>query len=356
MTKSNVDHIIVGLGLSGAALSWQLISRGHKVVVFDVAADNRSSAEAAGLFNPVTGKLLNKTWIADTLFPYLHDFYSRVERLAFEKFFHPGPVYIPFRSVEEQNDWANLESDPSMASHISGVFSRPAFAAVARDELGGVLLKSGGFLHVSRYIATIREKIREKNTLRGQFQWEKLRLSGNGVEYEDLRARSVIFCDGLHAKKNDLTSWLPLHPLKGQTIDISLDRELQVLFNRGIYIVPAGNNRYKVGATYERTDVQGITAAGRVELEERLRSLLRIPFEVTGQHWGFRPTTPDRRPLLGPLPRHRAALVFNGMGTKGVSLTPYFSGVLADYLEGVVQIPPEVNIDRFYALSSKSRD
>jgi glycine oxidase len=356
MALTKVDYIIVGLGLSGAAIAWQLMSRGRSVAVFDVAADNQASSQAAGLFNPVTGKLMSKTWMADQLFPSLHAFYSGVEKTCDAKFYHPVPIYIPFRTVEEQNDWVGSDKDPFMNQHVSEVRDRATFADIISDDLGGVLLKTGGYLHVSTYLDCIRRKLEGLNRLRGRFDPLKLRVTTDFAEYEDLRAGHVVLCEGLHSKKNPLTGWLPLHSLKGETLNISLDRELQVVFNRGIYVVPAGSNRYKVGATYERTDISGVTARGRKDLEERLCSLLRIPFTVTGQNWGLRPTTPDRRPILGALPGHQNVSVFNGLGTKGVSLAPYFSNVLADNLEHGAQIAPEVNISRFYALSSKSRD
>jgi glycine oxidase len=356
MAATKVDYIIVGLGLAGASVAWQLMQRGRSVAVFDIAADNRSSSQAAGLFNPVTGKLMSKTWLADEIFPALHNFYPEVEQVCRARFFYPTSIYIPFRSIEEQNDWMSLDKDSLLIQHIAEVRDRATFSDVAFDDLGGVLLKTGGYLHVPTYLQCVRNKLDKPGCLHGHFDPAKVLLTPDFVEYEDLRAGHLILCEGLHAKANPLTAWLPLHSLKGETLDIALDRELQVVLNRGIYIVPAGSNRYKVGATYERTNISGVTAAGRKDLEGRLRSLLRVPFTVTGQNWGLRPTTPDRRPILGALPGHQNVTVFNGLGTKGVSLAPYFSKVLADYLEGGVQIAAEVNISRFYALSSKSRD
>jgi len=61
----------------------------------------------------------------------------------------------------------------------------------------------------------------------------------------------------------------------------------------------------------------------------------------------MRPTTPDRKPILGVHPQHAQAVVFNGLGTKGVSLAPYFSGVLAEALENDAPINKEVDIDRY---------
>jgi glycine oxidase len=112
-----------------------------------------------------------------------------------------------------------------------------------------------------------------------------------------------------------------------------------------------------VGATYETKNLsEEITNAGKIELEEKLKDILKLPFRVTSQDWGFRPTTPDRRPILGHLPDSKNVIIFNGLGTKGVSLAPYFSVQLCDWLLGFGEIQPEVNIRRFKSLSSKSSE
>ncbi len=100
-----------------------------------------------------------------------------------------------------------------------------------------------------------------------------------------------------------------------------------MIINRGVYVLPPDSNgRQRVGATYNFQDkLEEITAPARAELLERLDALIAYPFEVTDQQWGWRPTTPDRRPMLGRHPEHQALIVFNGLGTKGVSLAPHFS-------------------------------
>ena len=114
-------------------------------------------------------------------------------------------------------------------------------------------------------------------------------------------------------------------------------------------------NSYRVGATYEAKNLsEEVTNAGMMELEQKLTDLLKLPYRVISQDWGFRPTTPDRRPILGPLPDSKNVIIFNGLGTKGVSLAPYFSAQLCNWLLGFGEIQPEVNIARFKSLSSKS--
>jgi glycine oxidase len=61
----------------------------------------------------------------------------------------------------------------------------------------------------------------------------------------------------------------------------------------------------------------------------------------------MRPTTHDRRPILGAHPKHPSVIIFNGLGTKGVSLAPHFSKVLAEWLENSQPINKEVDIHRY---------
>ena len=354
--QNRVDHIIVGLGLSGAALALQLIARGKTIAVFDEPANNRASSVAAGLFNPISGKLMVKTWRADDLFPYLIDFYSKAEQITSQKFFHPRHIYIPFRSIEEQNTWAGQSDDPAIKSYVNRVFTSGAFHNQVKDELGGVLLDKCGHLEVGTYLEAVRSLLRSKGCLFGKMKYETLLIDSDSVTYEDMEADSIVFCEGLHARNNPITSWVPVSPLKGETLDVNFSQELDAIYNRGIYAVPLGDLRYRIGATFDRSIEPGNTAGGRRDLELKLKTLISLPYEVVGQNWGFRPTTRDRKPMLGAHPEFRNVFILNGMGTKGVSQAPYFSMVLADYLQDKVQIGPEVNISRFYALSSKSRD
>jgi glycine oxidase len=68
-------------------LALRLLEEGKKIVVYDEPDQNRSSAIAAGLFNPITGKLLTRTWMADQIFPELFRFYQSAERTLSRKFF-----------------------------------------------------------------------------------------------------------------------------------------------------------------------------------------------------------------------------------------------------------------------------
>ncbi|HET6225572.1 MAG TPA: hypothetical protein VFF27_04780, partial [Bacteroidia bacterium] len=44
---------------------------------------------------------------------------------------------------------------------------------------------------------------------------------------------------------------------------------------------------------------------------------------------------------------HDAIAIFNGMGTKGVMLAPYFANLFCLYLKGRADLPDEINCQRF---------
>jgi glycine/D-amino acid oxidase-like deaminating enzyme len=142
---------------------------------------------------------------------------------------------------------------------------------------------------------------------------------------------------------------VPIRPLKGETLLIKTDWEKQVILNRGVYMVRGSSpGQFKVGATYNFNDNSpGTTDQGRVELEEKLKELILFPYEVISQDWGVRPTTPDRRPILGTHPESDRLVIFNGLGTKGVSLAPYFSEVLICWLENKGTLNEEVSVTRY---------
>ncbi|MEZ4908810.1 MAG: FAD-dependent oxidoreductase [Saprospiraceae bacterium] len=75
--------------------------------------------------------------------------------------------------------------------------------------------------------------------------------------------------------------------------------------------------------------------------------MVKLDFEVVEHIAGIRPTVKDRRPVIGSNTQHPHVKVFNGMGTKGISLAPYFADIFVDHLLLGKEIPLNVSIDRF---------
>ena len=340
------DYIIVGQGLAGSCLALQLLKQGKQMLIIDRYDEHAATQVAAGLFNPITGRLMTKTWKADLLFPYLHEFYRDAERSTGQQFFYPMPLYRPFISVEEQNEWMGKSASAELYEYIDTVHIAPTDQSLVKNKYGGLNLKQCGYLDTVKFTRAIRNVIAQHATLVEEFFDESaLVFTSLGVEYAGFRATKIIFCQGVQSLSGKLFSWLPIRPLKGETLSIQTEHIISSIYNRGVYVVPG---IWKVGATYHSNDLTpSITDRARLELTEKLDELISWPYKIVTQAWGMRPTTPDRKPILGPHPNHPQAVIFNGLGTKGVSLAPYFSRVLAGWLENNASINKEVDIERY---------
>ncbi len=138
-TSKQIDFIIVGQGLAGSALALQLLKRNKKILVIDRIVANSPSRIAVGLFNPITGRHMIKTWMADQLFPYLHQFYQEAEKLTQSRFFYPLSLYRPFATIEEQNEWMAKSADPLYHDYIENIFAKPARVLHQRSFWGTII-------------------------------------------------------------------------------------------------------------------------------------------------------------------------------------------------------------------------
>jgi glycine/D-amino acid oxidase-like deaminating enzyme len=348
----HVDYIIVGRGIAGTVLAYTLLGRGCTVALPEGVPSPSASEVAAGIVNPVTGKRLSKTWRAEDLFGFLAPFYRQLEAALGEHFFHEVPVYRLFGSNEEQNTWMGR-----MASPEYGRFIRSAgrlYPDQLQQPFGGMEITEAGYVDIPRLLASFGRWFREKGIYRpGRLQAEELTFRAGQVTWRDLTARKIIFCEGAFGRENPYFNWLPFRPVKGELLTVQIPgAAFRHIINQHLFIMPTGEeDTYRVGATYEWKDLSWEpTGAAAGEIAERLQKLLKVPFRVTGQQAGIRPATADRRPFLGLHPERPEAAVFNGLGTKGVSLAPYFAEQFAEHLLNDKELDSQVHISRYNSL------
>lgn len=350
--NKNVDYIIVGQGLAGSAIAWVLMQRGKSVMVFDTPSANQSSTIAAGIYNPITGRVLTQTWMASTLFPFLDHFYSNAEKETNKRFLHKLPVYRPFLSDEERKTWQIKAESQDFEKIRLNILPPNSFSIP--NPFGGIEIIDSGYLNVAGWLNVVRQKLVEKESYASEGFDDAELVVGEKIEYKNIVAERIIFCNGIEILNSRHFGWLPVKPLKGETLSVELSFIPERIFNRGVYVVPTETkNVYRVGATYEHQPFSAApTEKGKKFLANGLAELIDKPFRIIHQEWGIRPTSPDRRPMLGAHPANKNVFVFNGLGTKGVSLSPYFAHHLALWLEGTGDLSTEVNIYRFKALYS----
>ncbi len=353
--STTVDYIIVGQGLAGSALAWELLRRGKRLIVFDEPAKNRASKISAGICNPVTGRVMTKTYLAEDLFPYLNRFYPEAEKDLKRKFFYPLPIYRPFLSTDEMIQWkAKVESD-AVRQFVTHVQENPLDPDSLNNPFGGLVVGQSGYLDVAGWTSAVRDALKESQAYRDEQFVESELETGDVIRYREFTASKIIFCNGLAATQSSLFSWLPIRPLKGETLTVHMEFDTSRIISRGVYLVPGQErNVFVAGSTYKHAPFEEAPSGEALaQITSRLQALVRVPFQIVHQDWGIRPTVSDRRPLLGHHPENRNVVIFNGLGTKGVSLAPYFAKCLTDWMEERAVLPEEVNIYRFKPLYSK---
>ena len=163
---------------------------------------------------------------------------------------------------------------------------------------------------------------------------------------------AVIFCEGYNGKFNPHFSYLPFNPVKGEIVDIEIQNlDLQEIINQGVFVIPLGENKFRLGATYKWDILDDVsTEEGKTILIEKYQKLMKSQMRILSQKAGVRPATKDRRPFLGMHPEIENIGIFNGFGSKGVSLVPFFGKQFVDFLVYQKELSTEVNINRFASL------
>jgi len=120
------------------------------------------------------------------------------------------------------------------------------------------------------------------------------------------------------------------------------------IIKKGIYLVNLYDDFYKVGATYEWNDLtENTSKEGKSFLEEKLNDLLKTPYQIISHEANIRPTTKDRKAIVGEHPKHKNLFILNGLGTKGVMHAPYLAKQLLNLIINKTEIEKEININRF---------
>ncbi|MCU0391468.1 MAG: FAD-binding oxidoreductase [Thermoflexibacter sp.] len=352
-------YLIIGQGIAGTCLSYALLRRSQRVFVIDDAYQHSASMVAVGMFNPVTGKRVVKTWKAETLFPYLHEFYSDLGRFLKERILFPKIIYRPFESIEQQNSVLGQAAESAFQEFVHLDNRDAHYQSFVHNEFGGIELKQGGYIHVSKMLLSFRDFLQSTgNYLEAHFDENRLSFDAdNRVHYHDeatgqtLVAERLIFCRGIRDRESKYWAGLPFRTVKGEVLTGNFKEQgvhFEEIINRSGWVLPYEDGTYKAGSTYDWSDTSmETTEKGKNEILEKVSNLLKFSFEVSKHEVGIRPATIDRRPLIGMHSIFPQIGIFNGLGTKGVMLAPYFAEAFCDYLLAGKELDKEVNINRF---------
>jgi glycine oxidase len=340
------QHLIVGQGLAGTLLAIELMKHGRSVLVIDEGAPYTSSRVAAGMFTPVSGKRMAKSWMIDELYPVMRDTYKALEQQLGQSFFYEKNIQLSFSSIKEQNDFFSALDDKIGEYVITDV--PPAEGLKA--PFGCVEITHSGWVNTIVFLDAARQFLANNNAfIKATFEHDKLQYVNGTWTYDDVTAGQVIFCEGYKNKFNPFFRHVPIIDNKGDVFIFSTKvLSNEKMYKRGPYAVPLDNELFKAGSTYKwDTDDATPTPEGYTELKSRLDELVNGEYRITQHLAGIRPTSRDRRPVLGRHPEYEGLYIFSGLGTKGVLLAPYFSKTMARFVLDGTALNREIDASRF---------
>lgn len=343
-----VDYLIVGFGIGGACIAQQALLREKSFLV--VNGDKPSATRAAGgTLNPVALRRINAVWKVDSFFGYARDFYATLEKHLSTNFIQELPIFRYFHDVEEQNNWM-VASDRSDLSDFLDPTIHHFTESPWDSPMGFGKVKQSMRLNTNELLDSFIEYLKqEDNYLETDFRHEDIEQGDNYIHYKGYKAKRVIFSEGVHAKNNPFFPSHLLIPKKGEYIIVKAPNlNLEAALKGRFFIIPLGNDLYKIGATFVHGDeTYQPTEGSKEQLMDAFKERISAPFELVEQIVGHRPTVKDRRPLMGSISDGSPFYFFNGLGTRGLLLAPYLSKCLIESIEDGIPLDKEMDIRRF---------
>lgn len=350
-----LDYLIVGSGLAGISFAEIALKNNKSILVIDDKSQN-SSQIAGGLYNPVILKRFSEVWKAQEQLVLMDQFYNQIEAKLDRKFNFKLPILRKFFSIEEQNNWFSASDKINLAPFLSTKLITTKYNSIDSPFDYGEVLHTG-YVDTAGLLDSYKNYLRDKDLLiEKSFDYALIEFFDFGIQYQNIQARHIIFAEGFGLHKNPYFNYLPLDGTKGELFIIKAPNlDLDVIVNTSVFILPIGNDFYKVGATYnweDKTDLP--TEEGKQELLARIKEIITCDFEIAEHFAGVRPTVKDRRPLVGTHHERKSVHILNGLGTRGVMLGPAMAKVLYENIENEIPLDTEVNIQRFHKKYLKS--
>lgn len=349
--EQNVDYLIVGQGLAGTLLGHFLEQANQHVAIVDNQHEGAASKVAAGIINPITGRRYVKSWLIEELFPFADQTYRSLEQQLDIQFYHAVAVLRALMNHQEQDDWEERRLLTSYQKYMIETSALENYKKHINLAYAYGEVRPAAQVEIHKLIEAYREKwCMEAKLLSEVFDFPLLISEKSLFQYKEIRAKRIIFCEGASAKANPFFNYLPFGKNKGEALIVRIpDVRFNKLLKQGIFIVPLSeSDTYWIGAANEwNYQNDQVSEKGRQYLVERLKNILTVPFEIMAHKAALRPVMKDRRPILGEHTEHSGMYIFNGLGTKGASLAPYFANHFTEHLTKEMPLMSEVDIQRF---------
>lgn len=353
--------IIVGAGLAGTLMAWELEKRGVNYEVWDAPKNslkssrtqthmsplntsNQASRVAAGMFNPVSFKRIVEVWNAREHMDVMRETYLKIESFLKipDKILYKSPIMRVFPNSQYRMLWEKRLKD----EHTVSQFIRPVSDEVPDDIVaphGFGVVPEAGWVDLPLLLDSFRSFLESKGKYR-----EK---TYNSKFDDEFQTSNFIDCRGVGAIEDLVKHNLKIQSDHGEVLTLKSNiKTKNMCVNRVKWLLPRGNHTYKLGATYKWDVVKSQpTEEGRDELLTGIKPIISSEvfdhFEITNQETGLRPASKDRRPYAGKM--NENTYILNGFGTRGVLIGPATAAHLVRFIFEDKELPKEINIARY---------
>ena len=344
-----VDFLIIGQGISGTFLSWYLQKENKTFLVIDNNDKNSSSRIAAGIINPVTGRRMVKVWMGEEILPFVREAYTEIghalnievisQKSLIDFFPNPHQQQVFTERVDENDEYLHTYPEQNQ------------FNPFFNYELGCGEIRHCYTAHLEILLPAWQQHLKtNRQLLEEDFEIEKLHISDTKVQYKDISAEKIIFCDGLKSFQNPYFSKLPFAPNKGEALSIEIPGlPGKHIYKKGFVLSPLSTDSlFWFGSNYQwKFDNTEPSKKFYEQAIRHLQAWLKLSYTIHEHKAGLRPATLERRPFVGFHPHQKNIAILNGMGSKGCSLAPFFAKQLTDHILYSNAISPEADIKRF---------
>ncbi|AJD92952.1 hypothetical protein JMA_36350 [Jeotgalibacillus malaysiensis] len=359
------DAIVVGGGVIGGAIAFNLSKRGMKVLLLEKdRLAGKASGAAAGMLGAQAeldgeSPLFQLARTSRALFGDLADelmVASGVDIELVEK----GMLRVALTERDQQEHQTIIEAhtqNGETAELLTGEEARKREPTLSDEVTGAMYLEKDGqvsapqlalgFLKSASALGCVIKEDLEVHSLR----FSNGKVTGVTTNEGDFMSSHVVVTGGVWSEKliSETGLQLNMYPVKGECFSVRTEAPLltSTIFTPGCYLVPKKDGRIIVGATVvPNTFNQQVTLEGIFSLMAHAQKL--VPSILQGEWekaWtGIRPQTADGLPYLDEHPDYKGLFIATGHFRNGILLSPITGEIMADLIEGK---SPAVDLSSF---------
>ncbi len=336
--------LIIGQGIAGSCLAWELKRRGADFMIVDRPVGETASRVAAGLVNPLTGRAFRAGWRQEECLNALHAFYPETEHELGGHWWQKTPIYRELETDDQLEIWQERQLAPESCAYAGPLFPWPQNW---NGKGKAAFTRGSGVLHVEHMVNAMRAYFTEKGRFtEAEVKPEDITPNADGAfNYMGQTYSHVVWCTGWEAGTHPAMAPLKGRPSKGTILDLNL-KELDWqagILHFGHWLVHNGEF-WRFGATYAWSwDEPGVAELPAVqELMVDLVKRYEGATELIRARAAVRPIIRRSQPVAGPIPGLSGQYVFSGLGSKGVTTSPWAAAQLAEHLSAGAELPADL--------------